>query len=262
MLMACVTGIEFLNNKFDPFDVKLDGWGEGVNENINDYDEVFAELHEKYKSKAQMAPELKLLFMLGGSAIMTHMTNSMFKSAMPGMDDIMRQNPDLMNQFTQAAASSMQNQAPGLSSFVNSFSPPQNPHQNVPSRGGNNMSQEDVFPYPRQQSRRQQSPSNRPDIQKSRQNDGVQLSSFGSPTETNEPEQTPRQRPEMKGPSNIDDILSNLKTKKSINLNQEKDDDVKSVISVEDLKSIQELRPTKKIKRKPISERNTISLDI
>ena len=28
MLMAAVTGIEFLNNKFDPFDVKLDGWAE------------------------------------------------------------------------------------------------------------------------------------------------------------------------------------------------------------------------------------------
>ena len=26
MLMACVTGLEFLNGKFDPFNVKLDGW--------------------------------------------------------------------------------------------------------------------------------------------------------------------------------------------------------------------------------------------
>ena len=26
MLMACVTGIEFLNNRFDPFSVNLDGW--------------------------------------------------------------------------------------------------------------------------------------------------------------------------------------------------------------------------------------------
>ena len=25
--MAAVSGVEFLNNKFDPFDVKLDGWG-------------------------------------------------------------------------------------------------------------------------------------------------------------------------------------------------------------------------------------------
>ena len=83
MLMAAITGIEFLNNKFDPFDVKLDGWGEQVNENINDYDDIFKELHEKYKSKAKIAPELKLLFQLAGSAIMVHMTNSMFKSSMP-----------------------------------------------------------------------------------------------------------------------------------------------------------------------------------
>ena len=33
MLMAAVTGLEFLNNRFDPFDVKLDGWSEQINEN-------------------------------------------------------------------------------------------------------------------------------------------------------------------------------------------------------------------------------------
>ena len=53
MLMAAITGIEFLNNRFDPFDIKLDGLGEQVNENISDYDEIFGELHEKYKSKAK-----------------------------------------------------------------------------------------------------------------------------------------------------------------------------------------------------------------
>jgi hypothetical protein len=107
MLLACITGLEFLNNKFDPFDLKLDGWSEQVNENLTEYDEIFGELHDKYKSKAKMSPELKLLFQLGGSAIMLHMTNTMFKSALPGMDDIMRQNPELMQQFTQAAVSSM-----------------------------------------------------------------------------------------------------------------------------------------------------------
>lgn len=113
MLLACITGLEFLNNKFDPFDLKLDGWSEQVNENLNEYDEIFGELHEKYKSKAKMSPELKLLFQLGGSAIMLHMTNTMFKSALPGMDDIMRQNPELMQQFTQAAVSSMSNNTMG-----------------------------------------------------------------------------------------------------------------------------------------------------
>ena len=114
MLMAMITGVEFLNNRFDPFDIKLDGWSEQINENIEDYDEVFAELHEKYQSKASMAPELKLLFQLGGSAMMVHMTNSMFKSSMPGMDDIMRQNPELMQQFTQAAVNSMGDSNPGF----------------------------------------------------------------------------------------------------------------------------------------------------
>ena len=38
MLLAFVSGLEFLNGKFDPFDLKLDGWSEGVNENIDEYD--------------------------------------------------------------------------------------------------------------------------------------------------------------------------------------------------------------------------------
>jgi hypothetical protein len=107
MLIAIVTAMEFLNTKFDPFDIKLEGWSESVHENVNDYDDVFEELHEKYKEKAQMAPEIKLLLMLGGSGFMFHLTNTMFKSSLPGMGDIMKQNPDLMKQFTQAAASTM-----------------------------------------------------------------------------------------------------------------------------------------------------------
>ena len=127
MLMACITGIEFLNNKFDPFDVKLDGWAEQFNENLTDYDDIFSELHEKYRSKAKLAPELKLLFQLGGSAIMLHMTNTMFKSSIPGIDDIMRQNPELMQKFTQAAMSSMGATNPGFSGFMNSVQPPRPP---------------------------------------------------------------------------------------------------------------------------------------
>ena len=65
------------------------------------------ELHEKYKSKSKMAPEIRLLLSLAGSAFMFHLTNTMFKSSLPGMEDVMRQNPDLMKQFASAAASSM-----------------------------------------------------------------------------------------------------------------------------------------------------------
>ena len=120
MLIACCTGIEFLNNRFDPFDFKLDGWSESVHENVNDYDEVFEELHEKYKSKSKMAPELKLMFMLGGSAFMFHLTNSMFKNSMPGMQNILKENPELMKQFQSAAMNSMNNAGnTGMGNFMN-----------------------------------------------------------------------------------------------------------------------------------------------
>ena len=66
-----------------------------------------SKIYGKYKGKGEMAPELKLLLMVGGSGFMFHLTNTMFKSAIPGMGDVMRQNPDLMSQFAKAAANSM-----------------------------------------------------------------------------------------------------------------------------------------------------------
>lgn len=83
MLMMSVTAMEYLNNKFDPFDINLDGWSESVHENVTDYDDVFGELYEKYHTKAQIAPEVKLMLMLGGSGFMFHLTNSMFKQSQP-----------------------------------------------------------------------------------------------------------------------------------------------------------------------------------
>merc|ERR1711871_1441245 len=142
MLMAFSTGVEFLNNKFDPFDVKLDGWSENVHESISDYDEVFEELHEKYKEKAQMAPELKLLMMVGGSAFMFHLTNTMFKSSLPGMGDIMKQNPELMKQFAAAAVNTMGQQNPGFGNFMGDYnemksnSQPRNMGGMPPNMGG------------------------------------------------------------------------------------------------------------------------------
>ena len=113
MLMACITGVEFLNGKFDPFAIKLDGWSESMNEGINDYDEIFEELHEKYGGRADVAPEIKLMLMVGGSAFMFHLTNTMFKTSLPGMDDILKQNPELMQQFAKAAVNTPKSQPDG-----------------------------------------------------------------------------------------------------------------------------------------------------
>lgn len=204
MLMALITGVEFLNSKFDPFDVKLDGWAEQVNENISDYDDIFAELHDKYKSKASLAPELKLLFQLGGSAIMLHMTNTMFKSSIPGMDDIMRQNPELMHKFTQAAVNSMGSTHPGFSGFMNSVQPTR-------------------------------------DVR-----------------ETREPESREKKeekRPDMKGPSDINSILSGLKPK-VIQLDQG------STVSLSELNEMKDGLNSGKKGRRKRSDRNTVNLDL
>ena len=138
MLISFITGIEFLNNKFDPFDLKLDNWSENVNENINDYDDVFEELYEKYQDTGSVAPELKLMFMVAGSGLMFHLSNTMFKSALPGVGDIMKQNPELAKQFQQAAMNTMGQTNPGFAGFMNNV---------ANNRGANNNSasfEEDV----------------------------------------------------------------------------------------------------------------------
>tara|TARA_B100000902_G_scaffold379636_1_gene414145 strand:- start:2947 stop:4248 length:1302 start_codon:yes stop_codon:yes gene_type:complete len=121
MLISFVSGTEWLNGKFDPFDLKLDGWSESVHDGINDYDDVFEELYEKYQGSGSMSPELRLMFMVGGSAFMYHISNSMFRSKLPNADEILNQNPDLKDQFQKAAMNSMGKKAPGFAGFMNNM---------------------------------------------------------------------------------------------------------------------------------------------
>ena len=223
-LTALITGIEFLNNRFDPFDLKLDGWSEQINENLEDYDEIFSELHDKYKSKASMSPEIKLIFQLAASGMMLHMTNTMFKSAIPGMDDIMKQNPDLMQHFTQAAMSSMNQTNPGTSRFMNEFAGNMNQRQQPMGNSFMRENPNDILPQ--------------------------------------QPPQQRQQRQEMRGPSvnnsnnDINDLLSGLK-KKNV---QEEPMNNDSIISLEDMNNLN--RPKRGRKKKNNEDKNTISLDL
>lgn len=257
MLMAAVTGLEFLNNRFDPFDVKLDGWGEQLNENIDDYDEIFGELHEKYKSKAKMAPELKLLFQLGGSAIMVHMTNTMFKSSMPGMDDIMRQNPELMQQFTQAAVNTMGETNPGFGGFMNDVMK-KDPSPNLASGP-----LPDPIETQTARSKRSPFPNNRPDISAARgENDGVNISKQFETVGPQPPNRSnASQRPEMRGPSDISDLLSGLKTK-SIDISKPLQQNEGSTISIQDLKDLSDAKQPSRARKRTKSDKNVVSLEL
>jgi len=111
MLIACVTGLEFLNKRYNPVDIHLDGWSESVMENVDDYDGVFEELYAKYRTKMQVAPEVKLIMMISGSAMMYHLTSSMFKSALPNMGQVIKQNPDLVKNMMSAVQNTVSNNA-------------------------------------------------------------------------------------------------------------------------------------------------------
>ena len=300
MLLACITGLEFLNNKFDPFDLKLDGWSEQVNENINEYDEIFGELHEKYKSKAKMSPELKLLFQLGGSAIMLHMTNTMFKSALPGMDDIMRQNPELMQQFTQAAVSSMSNnmggqggggggggggRGSGFGNFMNDII--------GGSGGGGGGRNNEPPPYAQHRPPPPPIATKGPVAPPPPVRPGA--TAMPTPMQNMASSDQRSKRPEMRGPSSdVSDMMSRLKTKTiniqpsggSNNMNAQPsdpgnvtlqnilsgmtgsggaNDDMMldaSVINVSSLGDIPQDSTPHKSKRRPRSERNTVSMDL
>ncbi len=218
VMMAVVRGTEMMTKKFQ-LPVHLDGWSEECWENLSNYDEVFEKLHDKYSGRVNMPPELELIMMLGGSAFMYHVSHSLFKSsAIPNIDDILRQNPDIMRSVADAAAQSLRNQAPMnpmagfMASSVNmaANNPPPQMSQQMPPQmpppqpqqpprpmmgfGGNNN------PVPERMM-----PSLAPT-----QRGGTQQSLPSIPNSAAPP--LPTTNKTMRGPSGVDDILNNLST--------------------------------------------------
>lgn len=100
--------VEFVcTTEYNIFDLKLEGWSDSIFENITDYDEVFEELYYKYKDSVAVMPEIKLVMMVGGSAMMFHMSRELFSktsSKVPGFDEVMSRDPELKRRYTDAAA--------------------------------------------------------------------------------------------------------------------------------------------------------------
>jgi hypothetical protein len=201
ILLTIITSLEFLNTKFDPFDLKLDGWSEGIHENIEDYNEIFGELFEKYKTNTKLPPEVKLIMMVGGSAAMVHLTNTMFKSSIPGMEEMLKQNPEMMKQFAQSAM----NQVSGNNSQPQSQQPP----QSTPFSG---VSRPAAAPPP-PMATRGPPPSQRPVVGQQAMGP-MRPSGPGNITSSGLPAMPRR---EMKGPSGlgVDDILKELSGNKA-----------------------------------------------
>jgi hypothetical protein len=236
--MTFVNSLEYANSAFNPFDINLDGWGEQVNEDIDSYDEIFAELHEKYKG-GKLAPELSLLLRLGFSAAMVNFTNKALSSATPAFNDVIKQSPELMRAFTNATVNSMSQNSPGFAMANQMFNQPQSQssqaYPSQPSGPSRNMGP----PPPPLETKNMPAPQRpgsamqftgpdgtqlggRPDVSMARgamfREKGADISSqYENPNAQSQPfnMQPPAARPEMKGPQNtdIDNILSGLKPK-------------------------------------------------
>jgi len=213
--MTAINSIEYANSAFNPFDINLDGWGEQVNEDIESYEEIFSELHDKYKG-GKLSPELSLLLRLGFSAAVVNFSNKALSSATPAFNDVIKQSPELMKMFTNATVSSMSQASPGFAMASNLMSESkQGPHMNMGpppapvetksmsnfenrQRPGNNTQSTGQMSY-------QQMSSNRPDLAMGRGTVPQPISGRS--------ENVPV-RQEMRGPTtDIDSILSGLKSK-------------------------------------------------
>jgi hypothetical protein len=267
--MTFVNSVEYANAAFNPFDINLDGWGEQVSEDIDSYEEIFSELHDKYKG-GKMAPELSLLLRLGFSAAVVNFTNKALSSATPGFNDVIRQSPELMKAFTNATVNSMSQQSPGFAFANNLMQEQQNRPRGPPPPAP--VETKNQPPSQRPGMVYTEAPSNRQDINMARgtmfREQGVDVNNnyqdINQQDRSARPPPSASPRPEMRGPQNtdIDNILAGLKTR-NINIHEQsanQEDD--SLISISSLKDMQNNNMPKKSKRKQRSDRNTISLDI
>lgn len=300
-LITLVNTIEYGNSMFNPFDINLDGWGETISEDIDSYNEIFEQLHEKYKG-GKMSPELSLLLRLGFSASVIHFSNKALSTATPGFNDVIKSSPELMKMFTDATVNSMKQTTPAMQ-FASEL---------INNRGNNKPSQQQMtsHPPPPIETRSQppphpsqrpgnmiftQTPSNRPDISLGRgaifREQGIDFNekhqNLSEPTMIHanivEEKQERTLRPEMSGPKsiNIDNILSGLKTKipstmanKPFNIGENNEhnnrliikNDIDEINDNESVISSTSISETKiKIPRrgrKNKSDKNVVSLDI
>ncbi len=282
--MTAINSMEYMNAMFNPFDLNLDGWGEQVTEDLEkgEYDEIFAELHEKYKG-GKLSPELSLLLRIGFSAAVVNFSNKALSSATPGFNDVIKQSPELMKMFTDATVKSMSESSPGFA-FANTML---NKPDQVNTSFGPPPKAVDTRPPSRMQFTMPPDPaSNRPDISVARgQNQGIELNGYADANKPQAPINTPKPesfhsnaRPEMKGPStDIDHIFAGLKTK-TVNMSEQahaqaqtpvysanidvEDDSVLSISSLRDLQNGKAPKRSSGRRNKSDRSTNVLSLDI
>jgi Family of unknown function (DUF5767) len=192
-LMTFVSGIEMVNDKIGhrlPVKPRLKGWSESVHTNISDFDDIFEELYDLYKDKAKMHPLLRLVGTLGVSATMYHLTNTMAeRSGIPGMADLMNDDPELQRMIAAKMAAKMGGGLGGFMSAASGMGP-------SPMGGGG--------PGPAPMGYGAPPPPSPPRA----------AASGRAPFNMASAAEPPKARREMRGPTGVDDILKAFETER------------------------------------------------
>jgi len=98
---ACsfITGsLEYANNSYDPFGLKLDGWQNSVDSDPDNTYDIFGGLYDKYGSVGGSSPELRLIQLLTFSAFKVHMAHKMVANQ-PDLRTMAQNDPNTINQL-------------------------------------------------------------------------------------------------------------------------------------------------------------------
>ena len=88
MLMGIVSGLEWISTDLiEDSGVELKGWSGSVMTSLDEYDGVFEELYDLYGDKVKVHPVVRLVYMVGASAAVYHLTNTMAKHQKSLQDD-------------------------------------------------------------------------------------------------------------------------------------------------------------------------------
>lgn len=137
MLCLAVSGLEVVTERYSVFDLQLKGWSSQVQDDIDSFDQVLTRIHEKYKDRASMAPELQLLLMLISSAVSFHVTRSMMKSiSQPGGGGLGQLLQSMMGAPKQPPTTNVEEVPPSPSPSVPVRTPMRGPNAGIPNMMG------------------------------------------------------------------------------------------------------------------------------
>lgn len=185
------------------FGLQLDGLSEAAQMNVIDLEDDFEELYELYGENMKMHPLVRIPLRTCMMIYMVHLTNQMTRKApIPNIDEIMRQNPDIARSL---AAAAMQNQTAQMRSSASIPAPTMQPAASNPLGGLMSFMQQGMPPAP---------PPNL--IPKVAENKSVSVAGIPAPKKsamkpTAPPPPTPVPVADIKPPTNIDDLLKDIK---------------------------------------------------